>query len=257
MRRAAGVVLAALVLAPASAGASANRPPLALTATPTRVSLTGSSEATIRVTNPGALPVVVDVARAGFSLDLRGRPKVLPRGGLRTATGWLTVRPARLRLPAGATRPLSVASRLPARAEPGDHDALVLLTTRPRPGAGVAVRMRIGVVVVVRAPGRVVRRLAVAGLRVRKRRAARTLELVVVNRGNVTETLRRRSVLVTLVRGSSRVRLRGVPRELRPRSRGIVEIPVRGRMRGWVTARVDLAPDGGGPSVRRGFRVKL
>ena len=173
MRRLAALSTAAFVLVPASAGAGTTRPPLGLTATPVHVALAGSSRATVRVTNPGLSPVVVDVGRSGFSLDLRGRPKIVARGDGRAASAWVTARPARFVLGGGASRSLTVASQLPRRIEPGDYDALVLLTTRPRRGAGVAVRMRIGIVVVVRAPGRIVRRLALGRLRVRRHRALR------------------------------------------------------------------------------------
>ncbi len=257
MRRAAALGLAAVVLAPASAGASTTRPVLALTATPARVALAGSGQATVRVMNPGRRPVVVDVARAGFSLDRRGRPKVGRRGGLRAATRWLGVRPRRFVLRAGASRLLTVRSRVPRHAEPGDHDALVLLTTRRRRGAAVAVRMRIGVVVVVRAPGRVVRRLVLRGMRVRRARRARVLELVLANRGNVTETLDRGRIRVVLRRGSRRTSLRNQPRELRPRTSGIVQLRYGGRLRGRVTARIRLAGPPGGRPVTRTFRIKL
>jgi hypothetical protein len=257
MSRAAGLALAAVVLVPASAGAGTARPPLALTATPAHVVLAGSGLATIRVTNPGLSPVVVDVARAGFSLDVRGRPEVVARGGVRAAASWLTVRPGRLVLPAGGSQSLTVSSRLPVRTEPGDHDALVLLTTRPRRGAGVALRMRIGVVVVVRAPGRIVRRLALHGLRIRRRHDRRILELLVVNAGNVTETLGRGRVQLSLQRGATHARVRAEARELRPRTRGIVQFRYLGELRGWVTARAQIAAQPGGQVVRRTFRVRL
>lgn len=262
MRRAAGVALAAVVLVPASAGAGTTRPPLALTATPARILLTGAAEGTIRVVNPGDSPVVVDIGRAGFALDLRGRPKVVSSGGGRTASSWLEVRPRRLALAAGAGRTLTVGARLPARVEPGDHDALVLLTTRPRTGAGVAVRMRIGVVVVVRAPGHIVRRLSIRGLRVSRSRGVRRLELLIANQGNVTETLERGRVRIRLMRGGQATSrhatsLRAAERTLRPRTRGVIELPYRGRLSGWLTARVELAAQPGRPPIRRVFRIKL
>jgi len=261
MSRATGLALAALVLVPASAGAGTRAgtagPELALTATPAHVSLVGSGRATIRVTNSGLQAVGVDVGRAGFALDLRGRPRMVRRAGARAATSWVSVRPARFLLPAGATRSVTVSSRLPSRVEPGDHDALVLLTTRPKTRARVAVRMRMGVVVVVRAPGRVVRRLTLRSLRVRRARRGPILELLVVNRGNVSETLPRGRVQVTLRRGPASTRLRAAGRELRPRTTGIVELVYRGRLRGWVTARVEIASRDGGPAVARTFRVKL
>ena len=251
------VVTLMLVLVPAPAGAGTTRPPLGLTATPARVGLAGTGKASVRITNPGRGAVVVDVARAGFSLDLRGRPHVAARAGSRAATTWLTERPGRFVLPAGATKSLTVSSRLPRRVEPGDHDALVLLTTRPRRSAGVAVRMRIGVVVVVRAPGRVVRSVAVRALRVRRAGHTRTLELVLANRGNVTETIDAARVRLLLVRKNARSSVRVETRELRPRTTGIVQFRHRGRLVGWVTARVRLTLEPGRPVVSRTFRVKL
>ena len=257
MSRATGLALVALVLVPASAGAGTTRPPLGLTATPARVALVGTSQASVRVTNPGSGPVVIDASRAGFSLDLRGRPRIVPRDGRRSATSWLSVRPSRLVLPAGASRLLTVASRLPARAEPGDHDALVLLTTRPRRGAGVAVRMRIGIVVVVRAPGLVMRGLAVRGLRLRRARGAQILELGVVNLGNVTETLDVSRIALWVRQGRTELRLRPDARDLRARTSGVVQFRYRGTLAGWVTARVRLTQSPGRPDVSRTFRVKL
>jgi hypothetical protein len=246
--------IACALLAPAAAGANGAQPLLALTATPARVTLTGSGQATIRIANPGRAPIAVDVSRGGFSLDLRGRARVLPRGGVRSAYSWLALQPRRVELGPGASAVLAVSARVPPAAEPGDHDALVLLTTRPQPSAGVAMRMRVGVVVVVRAPGEIVHRLVVRGLSVRTGRGGvRLLELLVANRGNVTELLGRGRLEVSLVRGG-RVRAALVPsaRELRPRSRGIVQLVYRGPLRGRLTARVRI-----GSELRRTLRIRL
>lgn len=259
MSRATSLAVVALtfVLVPASAGAGTTRPRLGLTVTPARVALAGTGKAGVRITNPGRAAVVVDVGRAGFSLDLRGRPRVVGRAGPRAATAWLTVQPGRVVLPAGASKWLTVSSRLPRRVEPGDHDALVLLTTRPRRSAGVAVRMRIGVVVVVRAPGRVVQSVAMRALRVRRAGGTRTLELFLANRGNVTETIDAARVRLSLVRKGVRASVRAEPRELRPRTNGVVQFHYRGRLTGWISARVRLALEPGRPVLSRTFRVKL
>jgi hypothetical protein len=256
MIRAAGIVLAACVLVPAAAGTSAARPVLALTASPVRVTLLGSGQAAIQVKNAGSRPVVVDVARAGFSLDLRGRPRIVARDGPRTAEAWLTVRPRRLAVAAGRSASLTVVARLPRRAEPGDHDALLVLTTRPRRGAGVAVRMRIGVLVVVRAPGRIVHRLELRTLRVRRSGRARMLELLVVNGGNVTEALTPGRVELLVRRRRANASLRPDTRELRPRTSGIVQFRYGGRLRGWVIAQatISLAP---GAVTSRTYRLRL
>lgn len=254
MIRHAGIALACCLLVLASASASTARPPIALSASPARVTLLGSARATIQVRNTGNTPVVVDVARAGFRLDLRGRPRIAPPS---PGARWLTLRPRRLVLVPGANASLSVTARLPRSAEPGDHDALLLLTTRPRQTNGVAVRVRLGVVVVVRTPGKIVRRLELRGLRVRRSGRGRMLELLAVNRGNVTETLRRKRVILMLhQRGHAPIRLRPETRTLRPRTRGVVQFRYRGRLRGWLTAEATVAA-GHGVVARRTYRIRV
>jgi hypothetical protein len=248
-----GLVLA---LAPASVGASAPRPPVALTAAPARVSLAGSTSAAVRVTNGGTSPVVVDVTRAGFALDLRGRPRILPHTGARSAAPWLTLRPSRFALGPHGTAALVVASNVPRRAEPGDHDALALFTTRPVGAGRVAVRVRMGVTVVVRVPGAVVRRLELRGLRLARRR--RALELLVANRGNVTESIHGARVLLAQARTGRRVAMLAASRrEVRPHTRGIVEFRYRGHARGRLTARVLVPADRGRRAVSRTYRIRL
>jgi hypothetical protein len=257
---AARIGLVALTLVPASAGASVERPPVALTASPAHVALAGSGRSTVRVTNAGASRVVVDVSRAGFALDLRGRPRIVRRreAVARSAADWLTFRPRSLVLKPGGAAMVGITSKLPSRAEPGDHDALLLFTTRRRVRDGVAVRMRMGVVVVVRAPGAVIRRLELRDLRVSPRGRLRVLELGLTNRGNVTESLTRARSILSLFREGRRVaKLYGVPREVRPRTRGVLQFVYRGRARGAATARVDIAPESSSRVLRRSFRVRL
>jgi hypothetical protein len=247
----------ATALVSATAGASAVRPSVALAAAPARLTLAGSTRAAVRVTNSGAKPVVVAVSRAGFALDLRGRPMIKPRSGARSAAGWLVVRPRRFTLGPRASTSLVVASKLPSRAEPGDHDALLVLSTRAVTKARVAVRLRMGVVVVVRAPGRVVRRLELRRLRV-ARRPRRALELVVANRGNVTEWLARtHAVLAVAQSGRHVATLVATSRELRPRTRGILEFPFGRRLRGSLTARVVIPAESGRARLERTYRIRL
>ena len=247
--------LVACLLAPAWTGASTVRPPVSLIASPSHVALAGAARQTIKVTNSGREAVVIDVARAGFALDLRGRPRIVP--GRRQA--WLTVRPLRLAIGPGVTAPLVVTSKPPLRAEPGDHGALVLLTTRARRNAGLAVQVRLGVVVVIRVPGKIVRRLDLRGLHVRRRGRARALEILIANRGNVTETVGRGCVTVSLRRnGRVLARLSPAPRPLLPRTSGIAEVRYGGPVRGWVSARVDvLAHRPCAQGRRRVFRIRL
>jgi hypothetical protein len=251
-----GPALLLALLAPASAGASSAPPPVSLTASPARVTLVGSGREAIRVTNSGRKTVEVEVARAGFALDLRGRPRIVA-GRRLDAARWLLVRPRRLSLRPRTTGSLTVSSLVPRGARAGDHGALIVLTTRPIRGARVAVRMRLGVVVVVRAPGPVSRRLELRRLRVRRIRGSRVLELYVANRGNVTEVLPRGRMTLTLRRGRRILaRLHPAPRELLPRTVGIVSVRYRGRARGPATALVEVSPEPG-RTLRRTYHLRL
>ena len=249
-----GIVLA---LVPASAGASAPTRPLALTAAPARLVLLGSGSDRVRVRNPGTKRIAIDVALAGLSLDLRGRPHVVVRRSARSAAVWLRVRPTHVNLAPHATAHLRVSASVPRRAEPGDHDALVLLSSRPLAGGRVSVRLRLGVVVVVRAPGAVVRRLKLGRLRVARRGSMRALELVVVNAGNVTERLRRVRTFVSPPSGRRIANVAALARELRPKTRGLLEFNLRTGLRGPVTAHVVVPAEPGRAVIRRTYRLRV
>jgi hypothetical protein len=248
----------ALALAFATADAGGARKPVALMAAPARVVLAGTTQAAVRVTNSGTKRVVVDVSRAGFALTLRGRPRIVRRGA-RSAARWLNVRPIHLVLPPRRSASLLVSAKVPRKAEPGDHDALVLLTTRPSVGPRVAVRVRLGVVVMVRAPGTVVRRLQLRRLWVARRRGGRRLlELRIANRGNVTETLARVHVTVSRVRTGRRLAtLAASLRDVRPHSQGILEFRLRRRMHGAVSAHVVIPAAPGRRAIRRTYAIQL
>lgn len=212
-------------------------PQLSLTAAPARVQFAGAGTQVVQLRNAGRTPVVVDVRRAGFALDLRGAPRVIAAA----PSGWLSASPVTVSVPAQGTASVTVRARVPRGAFPGDHPGLLLFATRPVLHAGLAVRMRLGVVVVLRAPGRIVHRIAVEALRLRRRGRLRTLILRLANRGNVTEVLGAKRLTVTLWRRGREVgQLHPATRELLPRSRGVVELPYRGVLRGHLTARVEL-----------------
>jgi hypothetical protein len=117
--------------------------------------------------------------------------------------------------------------------------------------------MRVGVVVVVRAPGPIVRRLVVRDLRVRRAPGARLLELRLANRGNVTESLALGAVRVALRRRSLDLGLGPTGRRMiRPRTEGVVQIACPRFLRGWLTATVQIASEPGRPAARRTFRVR-
>jgi hypothetical protein len=228
-----GVVAASLPGAATGGG-------IGLSASPLRLTLRGSSAAAVTVRNPGRRALIVDVSRAGFALSLRGRPHVRRAGG---SVGWLRVRPRRLRVGPGGKAVLRVKAAPPRRAEPGEHPAVLLLTTWPLGARRVRVRVRVGVIVDLRVPGRIVRRLDARALTVRRRRRLRLLELLLVNRGNVTERLGRDGLRIVLNRNGRPVAtLRPRRGELLPRSRGLAVFTYRGRARGKLVARIELRP---------------
>jgi hypothetical protein len=255
--RTAALLAVLATLAPAPAGASPRRPVVALTASPTHLTLVGRARHWLRVFNPGATAVVVDASPAGFTLGPRGRPRILGGPSARAVTSWLRVRPSRIALAPGAAAELVLTTAPPHTATPGDHAALVLLTTRAPPGAAVPVRMRVGVTVVVRVPGKVVRRLALRSLRLLAGARGPVFQVVIANRGNIVEWLRRGRVEIVLLAGRRRVaQLRSSPRELLPGATGIFELPFRGRVRGRLTAVAALVgPRDGRVTLRRTFRV--
>jgi hypothetical protein len=162
----------------------------------------------------------------------------------------LAVGPSRLTLAPGAAATLTVSARVPRRARPGDHSELVLLTSRPPARRGVPVRLRLGVVVVVRAPGKIVRRVSAISLHVRRAGKARVLGLLLANRGTVTESVGGSCTLLWLHRsGRILARLRAVERRILPHTRGLVEFVYRGRLRGRVQA-TSPPPTPGCPRIR-------
>jgi len=166
------------------------------------------------------------------------------------------MRPRRIRIAPGAKRVLHVRTVPRRHTAPGDHPALVLLTTRPLGVKHVRLRLRVGVIVVLRVRGRIVRRLDARALTVRRSKALRLLELHLVNRGNVTERLARDGLRLSLLSGGRKVvTLRPRSRELLPHSAGIAVFPYRGGLRGDVLARVELRPPVRG--ARRSFRARL
>jgi hypothetical protein len=247
-------------LAAAAVGLVAASPPgaaavrgIGLSASPLCLRLTGTSAAAVTVRNPGRRALLVDVSPAGFARSLRGRPRLRPARG---AAAWLRFRPRRLRLAPGGKAVLHVRAAPPRRAEPGDHPALVLLTTRPVGARRVRVRLRVGVIVDLRVPGRIVRKLDARRLTLRRRGRLRLLELLLVNRGNVTERLGRDGLRLVLSSNARPVAtLRPRRGELLPRSSGLAEFAYHGPARGKVVARVELRPSI--PGHRPAFHLRL
>jgi len=198
-------------------------PPISLLVSPTRVVLVAGRTREIEVANRGSAPAAIVATPAGYAVSLRGRPQIASTRAL------VAVRPRRalVRPGGGATLLVSAAAATPA---PGDHPALVLVSSRPsRKGVGVGVR--IGVVVLVRGAGRIVHRVVPLALRAR----GRDLELWLRNDGNVSERLTSSTLQVRLVPGG---RVRVTPRELLPHSRGVLRLRLRGTLPARAIVRV-------------------
>jgi hypothetical protein len=240
-------VLGGLVVLPT--GTARERPVVSLSAAPARVVTQPGRVQVVSLRNFASSTASVSARAGGVALDLRGRPRLV---GRTAASSWLGLSPRELSVRAGGTAELRVQARVPRGAEPGDHHAVVLLATRTTEADGVAVRMRIGVRVVVRVPGRVVRRLVVRGVGVRRSGRVRVLEVALANRGNITETLPRGRIALVLRGRSGSVRLLARRRELLPRSRAVVSVTYRGRQRGLASATIEID----GRPVRT-FRVRV
>jgi hypothetical protein len=232
----AGLTVLVPASAPAAEGADAARPRVALAVSPAHLALTVPGSRRIRVRNEGAERVVVDVSR-------------------RT---WLRIVPARLSLRPGESAIVTLRLRRPAHAEPGDHRALVLLTTRPLRAGRVNVQVRLGVRVRLRVPGRIVWQLTLGRLRVERERGARFMFVSLANRGNVTVPLRGHVTASLLRRGRQPTRLRPrARRTLLPGAHAVLALHYSGHVRGPVTVVVRVRVDPGGHVVERRYRARL
>jgi hypothetical protein len=241
----AGFTALVVASAPSAEGAGADRPRLALSVSPAQLAVSAPGSRRINLRNDGAERVVVDATRRTL-------------GRQTAAKTWLQIVPARLLLRSGESAILTLRVRPPRRAEPGGHDVLVLLTTRPLRGGRVNVQVRLGVRIRMVVPGRIVRRLTLGGLRVNRRRDARFMFVSVANRGNVTVQLRGRVTALLLRRGRQQARLSPrARRALLPGARAVLALRYRGHVRGPVTAvvRVRLGP--GIRAVERRYRIRL
>jgi hypothetical protein len=191
---------------------------------------------------------VVDLGAAGFTLDLRGTPRVV--AGSRAAR-LLALAPRQLVVPRGGESTFVVRAARRAPLAPGDHPALVLLSARSAGGAGIGVRVRIGLTVELRVPGALRRRVLLGRMRAR----GRVLTLVAANRGNVAERVSRAALRLRLVRrGRVIATLRPRPRDLLPGTAGLVEFALPQRLHGSLVAAVAAR---GLPARGRSYRVSL
>jgi hypothetical protein len=247
------IAAAALHATLAAASVAAAPAQASLTASPTHVALSAGGRQVVRVGTIGRGSLSVDARVAGFALDLGGRPRIVSASD---AAPWLSVRPRRLTIGHNGGL-LTVSSRRPLHARPGDHSAVVLLSAVAPSARGVVVRMRIGLAVSVRIAGRVVHRVSVVAARIRRTGRARQLELVLANRGNVIETVGAGGLSVSLLRrGRVVAHYLVARRELLPGTRGLVRLRYDGHARGMTVVRTELRR-AGARAVERRFRLRL
>jgi hypothetical protein len=226
---------------------------VSLSVSPAHVTLAAGTRTAVHVEAEARAGMILRTSVAGFTLDLRGRPRIVPSTD---AASWLTLTPRRVRVGAiGAT--VIISSRRPSAARPGDHSAIVLLTTTAPSAKGMVLRMRIGLVVTVRVKGRLVRNLVVASARSRHAVRGASIDVALANRGNVIESIDGNRLRVVLLRrGRVVARLRPGRRKVLPRTSALVAMRYRGKLRGAVTARVELNR-ADGAVARRSFRLRL
>jgi hypothetical protein len=249
------IAAVALTAAALSTGIAVAPAPLALSVSPAHITLDAGGKATVRVGGTGGRRLLLRAAVAGLALDPHGRPRIV---GLRDAGPWLTVRPRTISAGRdGAT--FVVGSRRPARARPGDHSAIVLVTATVRSKTAIAVELRVGLVVTVRVAGRRIRRIEVIAADVRRLPGTRghRILVTVANRGDVIESIGGAQLKVTLLRRGRIVgRLRVRPRKVLPHTSAVVRFPWPVHIRHGLVVRIALARPGGGTTTRT-FRLKL
>jgi hypothetical protein len=170
----------------------------------------------------------------------------------------VTLAPERLVLRPGSSAALTVRADPGQRAGPGDHHVVILFTARPEVTTRVAVRVRLGIVLRIRVSGRIVRGVAVRGLRVVRRGSVRVLLGSLSNRGNVSEDLRGRVTIALARSGRVLARLRAdAPRELRPGAQAVFRARYAGGARGFVRAVVTARLAGAARTFRREYSLRL
>lgn len=211
------LAVAALTAVAAPTAGSAPAGQLSIAVGPPTLTLSGGESTTLKVRNNGAAPQWISVTTGNFDITPAGVVRIDPKKTPgRSAKAWLKVTPIRLRLAAGATGEVIVASAPSRVAAPGDHQALVLFTSDdPRSGA-VSIKARVGVTVLVRVGGPLRRALKMQKPVVARRSKRRYLTLRLTNNGNVAERLAAKSVALTVRSGRRKLVLRGVRSTILP-----------------------------------------
>ncbi len=252
MKRHVAPALALALFAALPAGATA-APQINVAVNPGTLLLDRADRETLVVTNAGDVASTIDVGVGNYSIAEDGSVQVDPRlEPSRSAKRWLTVSPSVLNLGPRQSAVVTVTSKAPHIAAPGDHHALVLLTGRAsgQTAGAVQVRARVGVGTLVRVPGELRRHLQVHRLSVHRAGSAKVVRLGVTNKGNVNERLARGQARVVLRRnGRVIARLTTRTRSLLPGTSGVISFPYTGRLTGRIKVTATLRPTATVPGI--------
>ncbi|RCG27301.1 hypothetical protein DQ384_26680 [Sphaerisporangium album] len=142
-------------------------PDFSMQVSPTRLVVpAGAASVTqrFRVSNRGAAPFKVTVARADFTMDLSGMMNFSARTPF-AAASWVSVEPARFTMAPGTTRQVTVRVAVPHDPEPGDHHLAVLFRVPAgRNAQNIRINRVIAAPVFITVPGTVDRTAGIAGL---------------------------------------------------------------------------------------------
>jgi hypothetical protein len=165
----AAVPAAAAAPAPARQGSVPRGKGISMAVSPPRLTVTGRQvirTERLEVENRGSVRLDVHVKVEKLAQGRDGSS--LPEANVHSSDlGWVSVVPSHLFVQPGTSQRVFVRIRVPAHAEPGDHDAAILFMVPPTRGRGnIHVSAGIGVPVLITVPGRVIDDVSVTGLHV-------------------------------------------------------------------------------------------
>lgn len=164
----AGASCLLLAQPPATLAEADPAPGFGLQVTPARMVVPAaaiSAAQRFQVTNRGRSSFDVTVEKADFVADVHGTMTFQPQAPY-AAAAWVSVRPSRLRIPAGVTREVTVRMAVPAHPEPGDHQlALIFKVPAGRNAANIRINRAIAAPVFITVPGRIDRSVEIENLR--------------------------------------------------------------------------------------------
>jgi hypothetical protein len=165
---AACVATGILAVAPAATADPPPKPREWLSVTPSKLAVPADEVRGphyFAVTNGGRVAVDVEVRGRDFVTREDGNVAFRDEAPY-SASHWIVAVPDRLRLAPGATARVAVRLRVPADAEPGDHQVVLVFTQRDRrPGPGIKINRAVGAPIVFAVPGSADASVRVLGLR--------------------------------------------------------------------------------------------